>query len=376
MRPSVLIVAGELSGDHHASALARALRDDGVDMDLWGVGGDGLRAEGARLLFDVRQTAVMGFVEVVRHLGFFRRMWRDLLKEVDRHRPDLAILVDYPGFNLRLAAALKRRGIRVLYYICPQVWAWHRSRMADMARDVDRLISIFPFEAAEFRGTGLRVDFVGHPFVDEIERDGGGRNDVPWPAGAPRIALLPGSRRQEIRRIFPVMLGAAETIRRTHPDASFVVAAANETAAGLVRPRLTGAAFAVVTERAREVLRSADAAWVASGTATVEAALIGCPQVVVYRAHPVSYWLGRALIRVSHIGMVNLIAASRLCPELIQGDATPARLAAAIAPLTADTPERRAMLEGYRQVQERLGPPGAIRRAAEIARAELASVSA
>ncbi len=370
MTPSVLIVAGEPSGDLHAGALVRALKMSGIDMDLWGLGGDRLRAEGARLLYDVRQTAVMGFVEVLRHLGLFRRIWRDVMDEVERCPPTIALLVDYPGFNLRLAPELKRRGVRVVYFICPQVWAWHRSRIRRMVRCVDRMISIFPFEPAVFEGTGLRIDYVGHPFLDEI------LEPAKPPADGP-LLLLPGSRPMEIRRMLPVLAEAARRLRAERPGLQAIVAAADEEGAALCRRILGSDAgiVEVVAGRTRHLLGLARAAWITSGTATLEAALAGCPQVIAYRAHPLSYLLGRLLIRVPFIGMVNLVAGRRLCPELIQGRATPGHLVRELRPLLGDTAERRNMLDGYREVRRRLGPPGAARRAAGIVREELAAAA-
>ncbi|MBU4461039.1 MAG: lipid-A-disaccharide synthase, partial [Verrucomicrobia bacterium] len=364
----------------HAGALAAALRARGADLALWGIGGDRLRAEGAELLYDVRQTAVMGFVEVLRHLGFLRRVFRHVLEEVDRRRPSVAILVDYPGFNLRLAPELRKRGVKVVYYVCPQVWAWHRSRIGSMARTIDRLAVIFPFEVDAFRGTGLRVDYVGHPLVDETATAlRAPPAALPWRGAGPRIALLPGSRRQEIRRILPALAGAAGEIARRHPDASFLLAAPSEPVADIARGVLAGHPGAdripIVTGVTREVLRQARAAWVASGTATMEACLMGCPQAVVYRTHPLSYHIGKALIRVPHIGMVNLVAGRGICPELIQHEATPGWLAEAVDPLLGDTPQRAAMLAGYEEVRAKLGGGGAAERAAVIVLEELAGTT-
>ncbi len=376
MSASLLIVAGELSGDLHAATLLRALRTQAGHLDAWGVGGDRMAAEGVRLFAHVRETAVMGFVEVIRHIGFFVRLRRRLLDEITRRRPDLAVLVDYPGFNLRLARDLHCRGVRVVYYICPQVWAWHRSRIPAMVRCVHRLISIFPFEPEVFRGTGLRVDFVGHPFVDQLVPllDAPPPTDL-WPAGTPRVALLPGSRRQEIRRILPTMLEAAVRLRERRPEASFLVAAAEPSLLDLLGPSAKRCAVEVAVGRTREILRSADAAWVASGTATVEAALLRCPQVIVYRAHPLSYQIGRRVVRVPFIGMANLIAGQRVCLELIQHAATPRALVTALEPLLDPGPERTAMLAGYDHIRERLGPPGASERAAALIAEELAASS-
>lgn len=380
MSRSALVIAGEVSGDLHAGALAAALRARGADLALWGIGGDRLRAEGAELLYDVRQTAVMGFVEVIRHLGFFRRVFRHILEEVDRRRPAVAILVDYPGFNLRLAPELRKRGVKVVYYVCPQVWAWHRSRIGSMARAIDRLAVIFPFEADIFRGAGLRVDYVGHPLVDETAAARRAPPaTLPWRGAGPRVALLPGSRRQEIRRILPALAGAAMEIARRHADSAFLLAAPSEPVADISRAALSGCPggdrIPIVAGVTREVLRQSRAAWVASGTATMEACLMGCPQIVVYRTHPLSYHIGKALIRVPHIGMVNLVAGRGICPELIQHAATPGWLAEAVDPLLGDTPQRAAMLAGYAEVSAKLGGGGAADRAAGIVIEELAAAA-
>ncbi|MCX7817689.1 MAG: lipid-A-disaccharide synthase [Kiritimatiellae bacterium] len=372
MNASLLVVAGEMSGDLHAASLLRALRARCEPLDVWGVGGDALAHEGVRLLAHVRDTAVMGFVEVLRHLRFFVRLHRRILAEVERRPPQLAMLVDYPGFNLRLARDLRRRGIRIVYFICPQVWAWHRSRIPMMARRVHRLIAIFPFEPDVFRGTGLRVDFVGHPLVDQLRPliTAPPPPDL-WPPGSPRVALLPGSRRQEISRILPCLAAAAKSLREQRRGTAFLIAAADSAAHALIRPLADATNLPVAIGRARDILRSADAAWVASGTATVEAALLGCPQVIVYRAHPLSYAIGRRLVRVRYIGMANLIAGEQVCPELIQHQATPAALTAAILPLIEESAARRDMLVGYERIREQLGPPGAAERAAAIVADEL-----
>lgn len=372
MSPSLLVVAGEMSGDVHAAGLLGELRRQFEPLEAWGIGGDHLAAEGVHLLAHIRDTAVMGFVEVARHLRFFGRLFRTVLLEVERRRPTLALLVDYPGFNLRLAPFLHRRGVRVVYFICPQVWAWHRARIPAMARSVDRLIVIFPFEPDVFHGTGLRVDFVGHPLIDQLAPMTfmAPPSDL-WSSGAPRVALLPGSRRQEIRRILPPLLAATDRLRSRRPTTAFLIAAADAAASDIIEPMARSFGLPVVVRRARDVLWSADAAWVASGTATLEAALLRCPQVIVYRAHPISYHIGRHLIRVPFIGMPNLIAGERLCPELIQQQASPEALTATLEPLLDEGPSRRAMLSGYDRIRERLGPPGAVSRAAAIVAEEL-----
>ncbi len=371
MSRSILVVAGEISGDLLAAGVVRAARDRGPAARWWGIGGDRMRGEGVELRHHVREMAVMGLSEVIARYGFFRRVFRDLLREVESSRPDLALLVDYPGFNLRLAAALHERGIRVVYYVCPQVWAWHRSRIPRMARILDHLMAIFPFEPAVFEGTGLRVDFVGHPLVDETRAAlAEPPRPQPW-HGAPRVALLPGSRRHEVSRILPVLWSAAAELERRRPGVSFIIAAPSPEIADLGRTVVSGLApgpgqWEIVAGDTRQVVRQAHAAWVASGTATVEAMLLGCPMAVVYRTSPLTYFLGRYLVRVPHIGMVNLIAGREVCPEFIQGAARPEALATALEPLLDDTPRRRSMLEGLREASARLGAGGASEKAAEL----------
>ncbi len=376
MNRSLLVVAGEVSGDLLAGEVIRILRRDAPDIAVWGIGGERLAAAGADLRRHVRDMAVMGLAEVLRRYGFFRRALNDLVAEAERRPPAAALLVDYPGFNLRLAARLHARGIRVIYYVCPQVWAWHRERIPQMARILDRLLVLFPFETAVFAGTGLPVEFVGHPLVDiAAAARAAPETPLPW-GGAPRIALLPGSRRQEIERILPPMLGAARRLEAIHPDAGFLIAAASEEARAVIervrRAAPAGPArLAVVAGAAREVLRQARAAWVASGTATVDAALMDCPCAVVYRTSPLTYALARRLVKVPHIGMVNLIAGREVCPERIQGAARPGPLIEALLPLIAEGPARQQALDGLADVRRALGPGGAAERAAAAVRAAL-----
>ena len=375
-RRSVLVIAGEISGDMHAAQVVRALQARDAGLTFFGIGGDELRAAGVEILHDVREMAVMGLAEVLRRYGFFRRVFREMVELAAARRPDAVLLVDYPGFNLRYAQELHRMGIKVIYYVCPQVWAWHRSRIKLMARIVDRLIVIFPFEVGVFAGTGLKVDFVGHPLVDVAERV---RAEppaaLPWPGELP-VAILPGSRAQEIQRILPPMLGAADLLAEKRPEAGFLVAAPSEAIAELVRSvmkrnGLKHARCEIVVGQTRHVLRQARAAMVASGTATIETALMDCPMVVVYRTSPFTYWIGRMLVQVEHIGMVNIVAGRGLCPEFIQGDATPSRLASALEPLLDETPERAQMVVGLEQVRQALGEGGCAERAAEVIRDEL-----
>lgn len=367
MAKKVMVVAGEVSGDQHAARLIRELRAVRGDVEFFGIGGDAMRGEGVRTEVDAHEMAVVGFYEVMKRYGFFRKVFTRMTGLLESEQPDALLLVDYPGFNLRLAAEAHARGIRVLYYISPQVWAWHKSRIPKMAEILDLLMVIFPFEVEVFKGTGLKAVFVGHPLVESVKRTlAKPTPEQPWPAGAKRVAMLPGSRRQEIRNVLPPMLAAARELRRRDPVVSFLIPAVNEEIEALIQVQLSAlpagerAVIGVVRGQMREVVRQARAAMVCSGTATVETALLGCPMIVVYRAAPLTYWIGRQVIQVKWLGMVNLVANRTICPEFIQGDARPAAMADAMEPLIADTPARQAQLEGLAEVAAALaGEAGA-----------------
>ncbi len=368
---SILIIAGEQSGDMHGAKVVRAVLAKNPDVKFFGIGGERMRDAGVEILQDAKEMAVLGLVEVLKRYGFFREVFFRIFEAAKTRKPDAVLLIDYPGFNLRFAERAHKLGFKVIYYICPQVWAWHRSRVAKMAKIVDRLLVIFPFEVDVFAGTGLRVDFVGHPLIEATQKVREAPDEpLPW-NGSPRVALLPGSRRQELERILPSLVAAAARVEILFPKASFILAAASEEMAQLAREIVAQqpakpSRFEIVVGSTRQILKQADAAWVASGTATLETALMDCPMVVVYRTARLTYEVGKRLIRVPHLGMVNLLAGRELCPELIQDAATPEKLCAAIAPLLADTPERRAMKSGLADVRAKLGDGGAADRVAAI----------
>ena len=374
-----MVIAGEVSGDMHAAPLIESLRVANPDLQVWGIGGDRLREQDVELLYDVREMAVLGLWEVLKRYGFFRRVFDHMLRELDRRKPDAVLLIDYPGFNLRFARAAHQRGVKVLYYVCPQVWAWHRSRIAKMARIVDRLMVIFPFEVEVFKDTPLRVDFVGHPLVSAAQAAlAEPETNIGWPGSGARVALLPGSRVQEVDRILPVMLDTACRLQEQDPDMTFAIAAPSAKIAEVIESRMAAAAclpnhLILVTGQTRQVLRQARAAMVASGTATIETALLGCPMIVVYRTSPLTYWVGRQVIQVPHLGMVNIVAGRELCPEFIQHAALPEAMAAALMPFIGDSPERKQMLEGLAEVARALGTEHPTRRAVEIITEELSS---
>jgi lipid-A-disaccharide synthase len=371
MKKSILIVAGEVSGDLHAAKVVRAVKARSSEIMFWGIGGDDLRAEGVDLLQHTDRMSVMGIIEVLKQYRFFKETLNQILSEVDRRRPDAALLVDYPGFNLRLAAELKKRGVKVYYYISPKVWAWNKKRIPKMAKIIDRLMVVFPFEVEVFKGSGLQVDFVGNPLVDQLDEFLSEEPmQLPWQSDR-RIALLPGSRRQEIERILPTMLDAAKKLEVKFPDLSFMIATPNERIEQVVNEQISccpekPSRLNVICGNARELMRQADAAIVTSGTATLETALIGTPHILVYKTSAFTYWFAKTVVKIAHIGLVNIVAGRTVCPELIQSDASAERLADETAGLLADTPERKAMLEGYAEVRQLLGTKKAAENVAAI----------
>lgn len=379
----ILIVAGEASGDALGGALVAAYRAAGGRAAFVGMGGATMRAAGVDVRVDAAAMAVMGAVEVLTHLPTIHRAYRTLVRLLDG--ADLVVLIDYPDFNFLLARAARRRDIPVFYYVSPQLWAWRAGRVKTLRERVDHLAVILPFEAPFYEAHGVPVTYVGHPLID-APRPAEGRADARRALGLdpalPAVALLPGSRRFEVTSLLPVLLAAAcrlasERARAGRPGLQFVLPLASTVPRALVDRLLTGSpvpvtvvdgASAAGEGAAARALAAADVACLASGTATLEAALAGTPMVIVYKVRPVTYALGRLLVRVPSIGLVNIVAGRRLVPELIQGAATPEAVAREAAALLDDPACRVAVEAGLADVRARLGPPGASRRAAEIVR--------
>ncbi len=372
----LLVSCGEFSGDLYGGELLRHLRPLLPDLEAFGLGGDRLAEQQVRLLAHVRDLAVVGLLEVLAHLRKIRGVFHAVLAELDRQPPDLAVLIDYPDFNLRLARELHRRGIRVLYYVSPQVWAWRRGRMRSIREAVSRMLVIFPFEEALYKEAGVPVSFVGHPLVDLVRPTpdrAAFLSGLGLDPARPLVALLPGSRTQEIAHNLPPLLEALRLLARARPDAQFLLAAAPSLDTAALEGRLRGLPVRLVQDQTHAVLGAATLALVASGTATVEAALLGTPMIVVYRLSALTYALGRPLVRVPHFAMANLIAGHRVVPELIQGDFTPEKVVAEALALLGDPSRLAGMREALGEVRRRLGPPGAGARAAEVVRASLPS---
>jgi lipid-A-disaccharide synthase len=362
----VLISCGEPSGDLYAGALAGELRQRVPGIEIGGLGGPRLAAAGARLTADFSGMTVTGLTEALRVLPHSYTTYRRLVAAARAERPDVFVAIDFPDFNFRLMRAMHRLGIAVVYYISPQLWAWRPGRMATMKQFVDKVLVIFPFEKEIYERAGVPVEFVGHPLVDLARarqpREAFLREHGLDPA-APTVALLPGSRPNELHRIAGDMAAALPLIRSRVPNAQFVVAAAPGLPDGLFEP-FAGQAV-LVRDRTDDALAASDVVITASGTATVQTALHERPMVVVYRLSPMTYMLGRRFVTVDMYAMANLVAGRRVVPELIQDDFTPQRVADEALALLTNPERHEATRQALVEVRRRLGDPGASARAAD-----------
>jgi lipid-A-disaccharide synthase len=368
-----MIIAGEASGDLYGAHLVLAMKRLAPDLRFFGVGGPEMEKVGVRVLFQLSALAVVGMTEVIPRIGYIFRALRELKTSLRSSPPDLLILIDYPGFNLNLAKKARVLGIPVLYYIPPQVWAWWRGRVTKIARRVDRVAVILPFEEEFYQRFGLPVEYVGHPLMD-LPLPEGSKRMIREGLGisrekGPILGLLPGSRAEEVVRMMPAMIGAAETISHYYPRLHCILPLASTVREDVVKPYVENASIDVTLGRSdtRELLKIADVALVASGTATLEAAIMETPMIIAYKVSLLSYILGRFLARVSHIGLVNLIAGRTIVPELIQGEATAFRLAEEALAILKNNGLRAEMKGQLRSIREQLGQGGASRKAASIA---------
>jgi len=368
----VMIVAGEASGDLHGGNLVRAMHRIDPDIRFTGVGGKQMQRAGVELLADVADMAVVGLTEVVFRLRMILGVLRRLKALLKRDPPDLVILIDYPDFNLPLARTAKKCGVKVLYYISPQVWAWRKGRVKTIRETVDRMVVILPFEEKFYRDAGIDVTFVGHPLLDEV------RKKYERPEALKRfglreeavtIAVLPGSRRTEVAALLPEMLRACRILTERISPIQFILPIAGTLDPAFVRNILRPFPIRVnvVPDEIYDVIAVADAAMVASGTATLETALLETPMVVLYKISGISYAVGRRVIRVDHISLVNLIAGRTVVPELIQAEANPERIAAEVGQIVTRREKAREMRAALAEIREKLGTPGASQRTAQIA---------
>ncbi len=356
----IFFVAGESSGDLHGASLVRALLEMDPELVCEGLGGKHMAQAGVDLQYDLAGNAVMGFVELAKGFGRLWRLFRQTAAYLETTRPDCLVLIDYPGFNLRLAIQAKRLGIPVVYYISPQVWAWKKGRIHTLAKTVEKMLVILPFEEPLYREAGVYCRYVGHPLLDHLPtvvlghryRDQG------------VVGLLPGSREQEIRRHLPVMLEVASSLAQRGLGRRFVAPCVDAEREQQIRKLAGDFPLETVVGGTYEVLDGARFCLVASGTATVETLLFGVPMIVLYRVAPTTYWLARRIVRVEHIAMVNILAGRRIVPEFIQRDARADKILPVAIELVGDTPARQKMLGELAETRKALGEPGASKRAA------------
>lgn len=377
---TIYFVAGEVSADNHGAALMRSLRDLDASLDFAGRGGPQMqKIAGERFKNWIGEAAVLGLWEVLRKYGYFRKQFHETLQEIRACKPDAVVLIDYPGFNLRLARAVRNEAPRqkIIYYISPQVWAWNRGRIRKMAQCIDLMLCIFPFEVDLYNQAGLRSVFVGHPMIERLQA-----RKISTKREPELIGLFPGSRSREVRKIFPIMLQAARELKNRNPNLRFEIAAASEQLAAEMKPAIAGLdqsqgreAIQIKVDATTEIMQRAWAGIVASGSATLEAAYFRLPFVLVYKVAWPTYMAGRLVVNVKYLGMPNLLADKELVPEFIQHRAEPNAIVRATQSLINDANARKRMIAGFDSIVPRLGGIGASPTAARAILEEIESVT-
>ncbi|MCX5828841.1 MAG: lipid-A-disaccharide synthase [Deltaproteobacteria bacterium] len=370
----VMIVAGEASGDLHGANLVRAMHAIDSSLEFYGVGGPKMKAAGVLQIADAADMAVVGLTEVFSKLGMILRVMRRLKKSLLEERPALVILIDYPDFNMPLAKAATKKGFKVFYYISPQVWAWRRGRIGQIKKYVAKMAVILPFEAEMYHQAGVDAVFVGHPLLDVV-KTGYTRPEAlhkfNLKDGTTTVGILPGSRLSEVTKLLPEMLKTAVILKEELPAVQFVLPLADtldqDYIAVMLQPYQEELDIRIIRNEIYDALAVCDAAMVASGTATLETALIGTPMIIVYKMSPFSFLMGRLFVNVSHIGLANIIAGRTIVPELIQGDANPERMAKELLAILTDEERKTQIRKDLSGIREKLGSPGAAERAAQSA---------
>ena len=364
-----MIIAGEASGDLHGAGVVRELKRLSPECEVFGIGGDKMQAAGMQLVYHVRELAIMGFWEVLQHLPLIRSVEKTLLALLKVRRPDVVLLIDYPGFNLRFARLARRHGMRIIYYISPQVWAWNPGRVKKMKGVIDKMLVVFPFEVDLYRKEGIDVEFVGHPLLEVLdEPQERGAFCKRWELAEDKkiLGLFPGSRRQEIERIFPAMLGAARILHQHHGTQTIVGVASTLEGDYLQSFLRDDFPVTLIHNATYDAMRNADVALVTSGTATLETGYLRTPMIVAYKTSWLTYLIGRLVVRIKNIGLVNIVAGRTIVPEIIQYQLSPRRLAQEASSLLESDARRKEISEGLAAVREKLGTPGASQRVAKF----------
>jgi lipid-A-disaccharide synthase len=372
MSKKVMIVAGEASGDMYGARVVEEAHRLDSSVRFFGIGGPAMRRAGVETLVDSKDMAVVGLFEIISHLGVIARAFKLLKAGIVHDKPDLLILIDYPGFNLRLAAVAKKAGVKVLYYITPQVWAWHSSRATKIARLVDHAAVILPFEAPFFEREGLPVTFVGHPLLEMAVPSmskAAAQKEFGLDSKRRTIGLFPGSRMKEINLLLPDMIRSAKLLKERFSDLQFILPLASSVDRELVDEKIagTGVEITVVAGKNYDVMQCCDAIIAASGTVTMEIALFGVPMVIVYRTSPFTFAIGSRLVKVDHVGICNIVAGERIVPELLQNDAEPLKIADELSRMLVDSQYAEGIRRKLHRVRSLLGDSGASERVARLA---------
>ncbi|MBU1147566.1 MAG: lipid-A-disaccharide synthase [Candidatus Omnitrophica bacterium] len=364
----LMIIAGEASGDLQAAHLVKALKTLDPHIEIFGVGGKKMKEEGVDIVYDIVELAVVGFIEVLKHLGIFKKLFKKLVDLLESRRPDAIILVDYPGFNMRFAKKAKEKNIPVIYYISPQIWAWGKERVAEIKRCVDKMIVVFGFEEELYKQAGVKVSFVGHPFLD-IVRSGWKKEEtikhLHLHHHSKKIALLPGSRAKEVERHLPSMLKACELIKEKLPAVEFILSRRRELDRNIYNNIISRSKIKPhsLENKPYEIMDVADLVILSSGSATLETAIMQKPMVIIYKTSLITWFLAKNLIKIPNIGLVNVVAGKRIVPELVQFQVN----APNIARETLETLQKQDEIKlELNQVKQKLGSPGASTRAAHL----------
>ncbi|MBL8012891.1 MAG: lipid-A-disaccharide synthase [Candidatus Omnitrophica bacterium] len=372
----LMIIAGEVSGDMRAAEVARAIKELSPSVRMTGVGGQCMKDAGVQCFANITELAVIGFVEVIKNYGRIKKVFDQILSQVDRNRPDAVMLVDYPGFNLRLARKLKERRIKVIYYVSPQVWAWKENRIHTIKQVVDKMIVLFSFEKEFYQKRNITVDYVGHPLVDQInvtEKPEIVLTKLGLKPHQPVVGLLPGSREKEITRHLPVMLQASQLLYNKNPKRQFVILKSPTIDERLIKDAVAAVScpITIIEQHSYNELNTVSACMVASGTATLEAAILKKPMVIIYKTSWLTYLLAKAFVKISHIGLANIVAGKTVVPELIQDKANAVNIAAEMEKLLTENLLISKIQKEFSRYSTWLGLPGSCHRTAKIILKEL-----
>jgi len=369
---TIMIIAGEASGDMHGASLVHEMLKIDSSLKFYGIGGNKLQEVGVNLLAHSSEMAVMGLTEVIPKLGTILIIMNRMKKSMDEFNPDLVILIDYPDFNLRIAKAAYKRGIKVFYYISPQVWAWRKGRINQIKKLVNKMAVILPFEVETYRQKGFPVNYVGHPLLDLVKTEYSpqeARTKFGLKEGKTTVALLPGSRFSEVNNLLPEMLKAGEILAQHIQDIQFLLPLADTIEEKIITDIISRYALKVniISGYTYDAISCSDLAIVASGTATLETALLGVPMVIIYKISSLTYFIGKFIVHVRNIGLANIIAGKTIVPELIQEDASGNRIAAEALDILTDAERKQEMIKELTAIRNKLGNPGAARKTAQLA---------